>query len=240
MKLRLFVVHGSHPCAAVEKALQLKGLPYSVWEWPPPLHAPVQRLMTGQRTVPALRTDGETIAGSRAILHRLDELAPDPPLYPADPVAHRRVEEADRWGEETFQPIPRELIWAGVRQRPEALVSYGKHSRISLPDAAVRLSAPLIARAECRLNRTDGEIARRRLSELSAHLDRIDAWLGDGTLAGAERPNGADLQILSSVRLLGTVGDVRPMLEGRPSDVAARRLWPQVDGDLPAGTFQPA
>ena len=240
MNLRLFVVHGSHPCATVEKALQLKGLPYTVWEWPPPLHAPAQRLMTGQRTVPALRINCEMIAGSRPILHRLDELSPDPPLYPADPEDYRRVEEADRWGDATFQPIPRELIWAGVKLRPEALVTYGKTSRIPLPAAAVRLSAPLVARAECRLNRTDEHIARQRLTELPAHLDRIDAWLTDGTLNGAERPNGADLQILSTVRLLGTIGDVRPLLEGRPSDAAARRLWPEVDGDLPAGIFAAA
>jgi hypothetical protein len=28
MRLRLYVVHGSHPCGAVEKALSLKGLSY--------------------------------------------------------------------------------------------------------------------------------------------------------------------------------------------------------------------
>jgi glutathione S-transferase len=49
--LRLYVVHTSHPCAAVEKALQLKGLPYNVWEWPPPLHPPMQKLLFGRRTV---------------------------------------------------------------------------------------------------------------------------------------------------------------------------------------------
>ena len=35
MGLRLFVVHGSHPCAAVEKAMSMKGLSYRVTESDP-------------------------------------------------------------------------------------------------------------------------------------------------------------------------------------------------------------
>lgn len=34
-------------------------------------------------------------------MHRLDELRPEPALYPADPDASRRVEEADRIAEGT-------------------------------------------------------------------------------------------------------------------------------------------
>src|SRR5829696_7819919 len=66
MPARLFVVHGSHPCAAVERALQLKGVPYTAFEWPPPLHAVGMRLLFGPRTVPAIRfEDGEKVSGTR-------------------------------------------------------------------------------------------------------------------------------------------------------------------------------
>src|SRR5207253_4946210 len=85
MDARLYVVHGSHPCAAVARGLELKGMPYRTVELPPPLHAAIQRARFGARTVPGLRLDGEKVQGSRAILRRLDELHPDPPLYPADP-----------------------------------------------------------------------------------------------------------------------------------------------------------
>jgi glutathione S-transferase len=240
MKLRLYVLPASHPCAAVEKALQLKSLPYGVWEWLPPLHVPMQLLMTGSRTVPSLRIDGESISGSRAIMHRLDALAPEPPLYPAEPQARAKVEMADLWGDETFQPIARELIWAGAVHRADALVSYGANSRLPVPGGVLRLSAPLIARAERRLNRTDDRIARQRLTELPGHLDRIDAWLADGTLHGADHPTAADLQILSTIRLLGTIGDVRGLLQGRPADEQARRLWPELAGELPAGSIPAA
>jgi glutathione S-transferase len=237
MKLRLYVLPASHPCAAVEKALQLKGLPYRVWEWLPPIHVPMQLLLTGKRTVPSLRIDGETISGSRTIMHRLDALAIEPLLYPVDMAARTKVETADLWGDEIFQPIARELIWAGAIHRPEALVSYGANSRLPVPAAVLRLSAPLIARTERRLNRTGDRVARQRLAELPGHLDQIDSWLADGTLNGPAQPNAADLQILSTVRLLATFGDVRPLLEGRPCEKAAQELFPRLAGDLPAGTI---
>jgi len=124
MAVRLYVVHNSHPCEAVAKALELKRIPYSVWEWPPPLHAPAQRLLFGARTVPAVSfRHGDRVQGSRAIMHRLDQLVPEPALYPADPVWRARVEEADRWGDEQLQQIPRDRSgpeWCATPARSRA------------------------------------------------------------------------------------------------------------------------
>ena len=233
MRIRLYVVHGSHPCAAVEKALTLKGLPYRVWEWPPAMHAPMQRMLFGRRTVPGIRIDGERIVGSRAIMHRLDELAPEPALYPGDP----RIEEADRWGDETFQPVARELVWAGLSARPDAMVSFGEHSKLPLPAPAVRMSAGAITFFERKLNRTNAEVARRALAGLPEKLDHVDALIADGVIGDATRPNAADLQIASTVRLLLTVGDARALIEGRPCAVLARELFPVQDGEIPAGVL---
>src|SRR6202023_1801729 len=103
-----------------------------------------------------------------------------------------------------FQPVARELVWAAMRHSPHALVSYGEHSRLPLPAPAVRFLAPAIAAAASRLNRTDAGVARRDLQELPAQLDRVDAWMADGTMGDPQHPNAADLQILSTVRLLLT------------------------------------
>src|SRR5919112_3362239 len=99
----LYVVHGSHPCAAVQRALELKRLPFRVIELPPPLHAPLQRVRFGARTVPAVELDGgEKVSGSRAILRRLEEIAPEPALWPADDKARALVERAEEWGDEVY------------------------------------------------------------------------------------------------------------------------------------------
>jgi glutathione S-transferase len=237
MRLKLYVVHGSHPCAAVERALSMKGLTYSVVEWPPPMQVPMQRLLFGRRTVPGLRIDGEKVQGSRAIMRRLDELVPQPPLLPADPEQRARVLEAERWGDEIFQPIARELIWAGFVHRPEAMVSYGEHSRLPLPAPAIKLIAPGIARMGRRVNKTSDTVAREDLRELPGHLDRIDGLIAEGTIGDAEHANAADLQILSTVRLMLTIADARALIEGRPCERAARALWPEVDGEMPAGAI---
>src|SRR4029078_10205489 len=61
----LYVVHGSHPRAGVERALEMKGLAFRRIELPPQLHAPVQQVLFRARTVPAARiADGERLSGS--------------------------------------------------------------------------------------------------------------------------------------------------------------------------------
>jgi glutathione S-transferase len=239
MKARLYVVHGSHPCATVERALQLKGIPYRTIELPPPLHAPIQRVLFGRRTVPGLRLDGERISGSRAILARLEQLRPDPPLFPADPEARARVEAAERWGDETFQPLGRRLLWPALRRNPQAAVSYSESSRLPMPAAIVRLSMPLIARAEFALNHVTDEAVRIDLEALPGYLDKIDSWIAEGVIGG-EQTNAADLQIASTLRLLMTLEDLRPLIEPLPAGQLALRLFPDIDGSMPPGALPAA
>jgi len=228
MAIKLYVVNASHPCAAVSKALELKGLDYKVREWPPPFHTVAQKLLFGQRTVPGIKLDGEKIVGSLPIMRALDARVPEPRLFTDDP----EVAVAAQWGDGDFQQLARDVLWAGFKHTPAALVSYTEHSRIPLPAPIVRINAPL--------NKTNDEVGARRLQELPAQLDKVDAWIAAGTIGDAEHPNAADLEILATVRLLSTVGDVRPLLDGRPCDKAARELFPQYDGDLPAGALTAA
>ena len=132
MPTTLYVVHGSHPCAAVERAFALKGIPYRRVELPPPAHAAVQRVRFGARTVPALRLeDGRKVVGSRAIMRVADELAPEPALLPADPAARAAVEAAEAWGDDVWQPVARRLLWPAFRRSPRAMASFQEGS--SLP-----------------------------------------------------------------------------------------------------------
>jgi glutathione S-transferase len=191
----------------------------------------------GARTVPAVRfDDGEKLSGSRAILDRLEELAPEPPLLPADPDARTAVLRAEAWGDEVFQAIGRRLIWPALRRRPEAMAGYAQGSRIPLPAVAVRASAPVVARLEMRLNDATEGAVRADLRSLPGHLDRIDGWIAEGVMGG-EAPNRADLQIAPTARLLMTIGDLRPLLEGRPVADLALRLFPDLPGELPPGVY---
>ena len=79
---------------------------------------------------------------------------------------------------------------------------------------------------------------RADLRALPGHLDRVDGWIADGVLGG-EPPNRADLQIAPTVRLLMTIGDVRPLIDGRPAAQHALALFPDVPGHVPAGVYPP-
>jgi glutathione S-transferase len=233
----LYVVPGSHPCAAVERALQLKRLGYRRIELPPPVHAPVAKLRFGARTVPAIvLADGERLSGSSAIMRRLDDLVAEPALFPSDPEARALVERAEEWGDEVFQPIARRLLWATVRRRPDALASYAEGSRLPLPALAIRALAPAVARVGSAMHDAGDGAVRADLRSLPRHLDRVDGWIARGVL-GAEPPNAADLQIGATSRLLLTMGDVAPFLAGRPAERHTRAVYAPQAGSTPRGVL---
>ena len=236
---KLYIVHSSHPCETARRALELKGIPHKTVEWLIPTHVVMQRLRFGTRTVPALKLDGgEKISGSRAILRRLDELVAQPPLLPADADARAQVLDAERWGDEVLQPAARRIVWAALKRRPAAIPSYQQASQLPrLPRPVVRLVAPGVIAIECAMNGATAAAVSDDLRALPAHLDRIDAWIGDGVVTGAAQPNAASLQIASSVRLLATLADVRPLLEGRPCGALALALFADFPGEVPAGAL---
>lgn len=233
----LYAIHGSHPCVAVERALQLKRQPYRVVERIPAVHVPQQWLRFRRLTVPALELgNGEQIVGSRAIMRRLDQLVPEPLLLPEDPQARERVLEAERWGDEVLQPAARRLFWVGLGRRPGALAAYSERSKLPIPAWAGRLSIPVMGRAARWRNRASDASARADLAALPGWLDTIDGFAADGAIGG-EQPNAADLQIASSLAMLHTFADVRPLLDGRPADALRQRVFPVYDGEMPAGTY---
>jgi glutathione S-transferase len=234
---KLYIVHGSHPCAAVAQAMELKGLAYDVVELLPPMHAAIQRVRFGARTVPSVRLEsGEKISGTKAIMRRLEEIAPAPALFPADSAARAEVERAEEWGDEVWQAVARRLLWVAFDRARRAMPSYQEHARWRLPAPVVQLVAPGAILAERKMNDATEPRARDDMLALPGHLDRIDGWLADGALGG-ETPNAADLQIAASTRLLLTIGDVRPFFAGRPCEQHALGLFPQWDGAVPAGVF---
>ena len=232
----LYVLPGSHPCAAVEVALGLKGVDYRRVDLLPMSQMLIGPLRYGGSTVPGMRIDGERLVGSRAIMRRLDTLVPEPPLLPApgEPT-YARVLEAERWGDEVFQSVPRRLIDAAFLRRPAAMESYAGEAKLPLPIGLLRPALPLTARLMAIKNKARDEVAREDLAALPAQLDRVDGWIAEGLLGG-EQPNAADLQIGSTIRLLMSIGDVAPLIAQRP---AARltRYFPPMVGEVPAGVL---
>lgn len=235
MSVKLYVLPGSHPCAAVEVAMRRKGVAYKRIDLLPLVQVFAGPLLYGGGTVPGMRLDGERLVGSRNIMRRLDELAPNPPLLPADAEARQRVLDAERWGDEVFQSVPRRILDAGFLRDPASMESYVGDAKLPLPRGLLRPMLPLTAKMMARRNHAQDEPVRADLAELPSQLEKIDAWIADGLLGG-EEPNAADLQIGSTIRLLQTIGDVRPLLAGHRA-AELTRYFPPMVGEVPAGTL---
>jgi glutathione S-transferase len=113
--------------------------------------------------------------------------------------------------------------------------SYAGDAKLPLPVGLMRPALPLTARLMAFKNKARDEAARADLAALPGQLDRIDTWIAEGLLGG-ERPNAADLQIGSTIRLLMSIGDVRPLVEGRPAASLAR-YFPPLAGEIDAGVL---
>jgi glutathione S-transferase len=231
--LMLHVLPPSHPCMTVEAALRLKGLEYEKVTLSMPHTEEMERLYgPGHSTVPGLTIDEERVHGSLAILDRLERDVPEPPLYP-EPIADA-VREAERWGDAELQDLGRRLPWGAIHFRPEAMGTFGGADAPLDPagtDFAIRF-----ARSMWKYHRISAERLADDLAGLPAKIDHVDELAREG-IVGAETPTAADFQIGATLRVLLTVGDLRPLIEGRPAEDVARRWFPDYAGDVPAGAF---
>jgi glutathione S-transferase len=152
---------------------------------------------------------------------------PQPALLPADPQARARVEEAERWGNETLQMFARRIVFAAALQDPAGFSRSAGEGRMGhlLYRAywARRVIAPWIGRL---VFATSPAHDQELLAELPPLLDQIDRWMEDGTL-GADDLNVADFMIAPSLALILYRPDVKPIFEGRPALQLVDRLLPE-------------
>jgi glutathione S-transferase len=233
MAIKLYGTKPSPPSHTARLMLERKGLEHKTIWLPPGLHPALLRTR-GFRggTVPAMKIDGRKLQESREISRALEDLEPDPPLFPSDPQDRLAVEEAERWGDEVLQDVPRRIVrWLSVH-RPETRTLIAREIGVPLPRFAAWINAPS-ARYMANKVDSDQEI-QNAIAAVPEVLGRVDELIAEGVIGG-EQPNAADLQIATSVRALLTVQDLRPAWRGRPSADLAMRLVPEFGNDFPAG-----
>jgi glutathione S-transferase len=245
---KLYVIPGSHACRSAILMLEHKQVPYRRVDIVTLMHPVVARLhgfdaggetrTAGARrprplrfgdrlgTVPALAADGQRVSTNRGIARFLDDRHPEPPLFPADPGKRRAVEEAEQWANDTLQMAARRIALAWALHDPAASARQAGDGRMGylLYRRALtrRLIIPMIGRL---VFAVDQGMEREILAGLPEMLDRIDAWIGDGVLGGAQL-NAADFMVAPSLALILYRPDVLPLLEGRPALELVDRLLP--------------
>jgi glutathione S-transferase len=258
MNAKLYVIVGAHPSRTAILMLQHKGIAFETVEVPPGLQPvamrllgfkadpgfarqvddrppPMLRLADRLGTVPALRLGDRRVMTNRNIARFLDEIRPDPPLFPADPERRHLIEEAERWGDEVLQMVARRLVVAAAITAPGELLNGGDDGRLGpllYRRRAMRsATAHVIARIAFRAN---PETEASLLAELPGMLDRVDAWINDGVLDG-EQLNAADFIIAPSLAVLSYRRELAAEIERRPAISLLDRLLPD-----PSATRPPA
>jgi glutathione S-transferase len=249
---RLYVIPGSHACRSAMLMLEHKRVPYRRVDVVTLTHPLVARLhgfdageqtrtAGGRRTfglrlgdrlgtVPGLAAGDRRISTNHRIARFLDEHHPDPPLFPADPEQRVAVEAVERWANETLQMAARRIPGAAIVRDPAGLARSTADGRLGYllykRELARRLIIPRLARAAFAVRPAAN---RDPAADLPAMLDRIDAWIAEGVLGGAEL-NAADFMVAPSLALILYRPDVMPLFEGRPALELVDRLLPAPAG----------
>jgi glutathione S-transferase len=233
MAIKIYGSPPSPPSHSARLMAEHKGLDHKMI-WLLPGLWPVLLRTRGFRggTVPAMKADGRRIQGSTLISRELDRLQADPPLFPEDPERRRAVEEAERWGDQVLQDVPRRIVrWMSVH-RPETKVMIAREVGIPFPRFAAWINTPA---AKHLANKVDADDqVQRAIGEVPEVIDHVDALIADGVIGG-DQPNAADFQIATSVRALLTVKDLDSATNGRPAEELAMRHMPEFGTDFPAG-----
>lgn len=156
-------------------------------------------------TVPAIEAAGQRVQGTRQISQWLDELRPEPRLFPANGDERRAVKRAEQYGEQ-LQDVVRRLFYCAMNRSATTAVGRLAAAHHGATDAA----------------------AKHDLATLNARLDQIDDWIQSGLLNGDEL-NAADFQIAPNIAWLLCFEDIAPSVVNRPAAAHARR----VAGDMP-------
>lgn len=235
-KVKIYYIPGSHPCQAVFKAAEIKGIDYKRVVVLPPTHRAQMTLMFGGRTVPAAKIGKERVQGSRAIIRTFESMVPEPALFPGDAAQRERVVAAETWGDGDFQDSGRRLVWGAMSAFPDSMASFSEGHKLPVPGFVANwLSAPVIW-AQGKLNKATKEGVRADLERLPKLLDEVDEYIANGVIGG-EQPNAADLQILSTIWLWRSIGDLRELIDSHPCGQASARLFGEPEGHVPAGAF---
>jgi glutathione S-transferase len=234
VEAKLYWFQISHPAQAARLMLERKQIEYQPVNLLPGLHPMLVRLFRFRgTTVPALRLDGRRIQGSLAISRALEEIQPDPPLFPRDEAGRRAVEEAEAWGERELQPIPRRIFRWWLSSNRKARAWFAREVvRMPAPGLMAIVNAPVV-HALARKSGAYPDRVRADLAALPAKLDHVDELIAARTIGG-EEPNAADYQIATSVAVLMSFEDLRPLIEARPAAALAGRLVSPFAGPVPS------
>src|SRR5213593_3365528 len=167
----------SHYNEKARWALDWKGIAHVRRSLLPGFHVPRVLWMTGQKALPVLIVDGETIHDSTRIIERLERLRPEPALYPADDAERRRALALEDFFDEELGPHVRRALFHELLPETEfaaAAFTLGFGPGTQRLYRALFPALRVVMRADMKID--EAHTARSREKVLAA-LDRLEAAL---------------------------------------------------------------
>jgi glutathione S-transferase len=121
----LYQFAGSHFNEKARWALDWKSVSHERRSLLPGPHAFTMKRLTGKTQVPALRDDGEVIAGSAQIIDHLERKGADRPIYPQDAALRERALEIQRDFDERVGPATRLALFFELLDGEYASATFG-------------------------------------------------------------------------------------------------------------------
>ena len=175
-------------------ALDYKGIDYRTKDVLPGMHAPLLAARRRGTTVPALDLeDGRTVKDSTAIVAALEELRPEPPLYPADAAARTEaLSLEDHFDEHVGHDVRRVHLTAVLADPDLTLKVFGAGFPAPLR-AAAKLTQPVSDRMTRRKYGMGAQEVERAHRQVLAAFDLVESRIGDGDYLVGDAFSVADL-----------------------------------------------
>ncbi len=197
----LWQIDVSHYSEKARWALAWKGVEHRRHSPPPGAHMIAALWLTrgAGYTFPILSIDGQRIADSTAIIAALEELYPEPRLYPIDATERRQALALEDYFDEDLGPAVRLFAWHEFGKDRESFEALMKSTA---PGALAKLPPGLTAAyarafTALRFRAGDAERAERARAKVLTALDRLEAELGDSEYLVGEQFSVADLTAAS-------------------------------------------
>ena len=170
----LWQFRASHFNEKARWALDWKGIRHERRSLLPGPHAPVVMWLTGQKSVPVLQIDGETVPDSTRIIAALERRQPGPALYPTDDAARRRALELEEFFDDEIGVHLRRFVFNAVLPDADFTADLMTPGFGSITKGVYRALFPL-TRMVMRFDMgIDDEAAGRSRDRVDAALDRLE------------------------------------------------------------------
>ncbi len=206
-------------CDKVRRVLHYKRRPYETREVPPTETLVRLRRLNPVGKVPVLEHDGTVVSDSSNIARYLDEVFPDPPIYPKSVRDRALCHFLEDWADESLYFFEMGLRF-GVRENAPEWSRRASHSEPPLIRRATEAALPTLMRNVLKaqgIGRRDPEAV---IEELERHLDALEVWLLEGAWLVGDRLSIADIASYSQLACAGETDEGASLLARHPGVLA--------------------